>query len=182
MPLTRGRIPARRRATALFGALLLALLPTSPARALEPGAPLPDLAAYALEGTLPDLAGQVVLVDFWASWCAPCQASFPVLDELQRTYGPRGLVVLGISVDDRPEALAKFTKRLKMTPSFALVRDSTHRAAEIFQPPTMPSSYLFDRTGVLRHVHQGFHGAATREKYVREIEALLGPAPAPAQP
>ena len=158
-------------------AALAALAPAAPAR-VAPGAALPPLAAAGLDGTLPDTAGKVVLLDFWASWCAPCKASFPVYAQLDAAYRSRGLVIVAVSVDESAPAYASFVARQR--PPFATLRDARQRLVAAVQVPTMPTSYLVDRAGRVRFVHPGFHGAPTERELRREIEALLGEgAPAP---
>jgi thiol-disulfide isomerase/thioredoxin len=144
-----------------------------------PGAPFPALAAYGLTGgQLPATAGRVVIVDFWASWCAPCKASFPEYSRLQSVYAARGLVVVAVSVDDSAAAYDAFVAKMK--PSFATVLDSKHALVSAVQVPTMPTSYLVDRAGKVRFLHAGFHGDRTVAELTKEIEALLSePAPAP---
>ena len=132
---------------------------------------LPDLGAFTLEGEIPDLEGRVVLVDFWASWCVPCKASFPALDEIDAAYRDQGLVVLGINVDTDSKAFEKFMKRMK--PGFSIVRDSSQKVVADAGVETMPSSFLVGRDGVIRSVHSGYHGKETREQYIEEIELLL---------
>ena len=139
---------------------------------LEPGASFPSLASAGLVGTVPDTAGKVVLVDFWASWCAPCKASFPFYSQLATTYSPRGLVVVGVSVDKDPSAYASFVSRLK--PTFVTVHDAKQKLVADVQVPTMPTSYLVDRTGKVRYLHAGFHGDQTEHEVLKEVEALLG--------
>ncbi len=140
---------------------------------VAPGAAFPPLAADGLAGgPLPDTSGKVVIVDFWASWCAPCKASFPAYSRLQGEFAARGLVVVGISVDESPAAYAAFVARLK--PSFATLHDSKHALVALVQVPTMPTSYLVDREGKVRFVHAGFHGDATERELRSEIEGLLG--------
>lgn len=135
------------------------------------GQPLPKLAPLLPGAKVPDTAGKVVLVDFWASWCAPCKASFPSLNRLQSQYAAKGLVIIGIGVDDSVADFRKFSTT--MGASFPLVHDTTHSAAGAFNPVTMPTSYLIDRKGVVRHIHTGFKGAKTEKQYTTEIEALL---------
>ncbi|HYF37129.1 MAG TPA: TlpA disulfide reductase family protein [Prosthecobacter sp.] len=142
--------------------------------AAEPavGSALPNLGSLLPGAALPKTAGKVVLVDFWASWCAPCKASFPAMTRLQAKYASRGLVIIGIGVDEEAEKFQSFAARNKV--NFTLVHDAKQKAAAFFNPPTMPTSYLVDRNGKIRYIHQGFRGAKTEAEYVKEIESLLG--------
>lgn len=151
-------------------ALAATLLPAA-AGTPKAGDPLPKIASLIPEAKLPATAGKVVLVDFWASWCAPCKASFPVLNRLQSQYGAKGLVVVGVSVDEEAAKYKEFAA--KKAASFALVHDSAHKAAEAFSIATMPTSFVVDRKGIVRFVHKGFHGAKSEAEYVKQIEALL---------
>jgi len=120
---------------------------------------------------LPETAGRVVLVDFWASWCGPCKVSFPALARLHSEFGGRGLVVVGVSVDEKEAAYSAFVK--KMQPPFAVVRDQEQKLVRAVKVPTMPTSYLIGRNGRVRFVHSGFHGSASEDELRRNIEALL---------
>lgn len=157
-------------------ALGLAFLGAALARAdLKVGDPFPALApagVVALSGSdLPPTAGQVVLVDFWASWCAPCKASFPTLAKIHTDLAPRGLVIVAVSIDEKPAAAGAFVK--KLAPPFAAVHDRAQKLVQQVGVPTMPTSYLLDRTGKVRFVHAGFHGDATDQQLRREIALLL---------
>lgn len=135
------------------------------------GQPFPDLANFALEGTLPAREGQVVLVDFWATWCAPCKVSFPAYSELQRELAGRGFVLLAVSVDKTKGPYDEFLKRF--APAFPTMRDGAQKLVAEVKVPAMPTSYLIDRQGVLREVHSGFHGAETVRSLREEIIKLL---------
>jgi thiol-disulfide isomerase/thioredoxin len=135
------------------------------------GQPFPDLTGYGLEGTLPNRTGQVVLVDFWATWCTPCKASFPAYSELQRELAGRGFVLLAVSVDKTRPPCDEFLQRL--APAFPTVRDGTQKLVAEVRVPAMPTSYLIDRKGILRSVHTGFHGAETVRRLREEIICLL---------
>jgi thiol-disulfide isomerase/thioredoxin len=155
---------------ATVAAALLALAPALRAQVAK-GDVFPSLADAGLSGTLPQTAGKVTLVDFWASWCAPCKASFPAYSRLQTDCAGRGLAIVAVGVDDTPAEYATFVARMK--PLFPTVHDSQHKLVAVVQVPTMPTSYLIDRTGRVRFVHEGFHGEATERELRKEIEALL---------
>ncbi len=139
--------------------------------ALKVGDTLPDLASFKLEGKLPDnLKGKIVIVDFWASWCLPCAESFPVLDELQKKYGDK-LVIIGVNVDEKAPNMDKFLKKHPV--SFTVVRDGERKLVAAVSPETMPTSFILDGTGKVRFLHGGFHGETTRKEYLSEIETLL---------
>lgn len=151
-----------------FLALLTA--PTISAQ-LGPGDRLPELAELGLEGDLPELAGKVVVLDVWASWCAPCKASFPALSALQREFAGRGVVVLGVSVDRAARPYTDFVQR--HAPAFPTVRDAAGRLAPVLAPPAMPTTYLIDRQGRVREVHRGFHGDDTLEQWRAVVRQLV---------
>ena len=151
--------------------IALVLSFTSALFAASPGEKAPQISKLLPGASLPATSGKVVLVDFWASWCGPCKASFPALNRLQKKYGPKGLVIIGVGVDDDAAKYQAFAK--KMSASFPLAHDSAHKAAAKFNPQSMPSSYLIDRKGVIRYVHTGFHPKKTETEYSTEIEALL---------
>ncbi|MFY7818780.1 MAG: TlpA family protein disulfide reductase [Akkermansiaceae bacterium] len=150
--------------------LLLAFANTSFAKP-GVGQAMPKISGLLPDAKLPDTAGKVVLVDFWASWCGPCKASFPALARLHQKYSGKGLVIIGIGVDDDVAKHQAFIAKQQVP--FALVHDSRHKAAAFFAPSAMPSSYLVDRKGVIRFHHSGFKGAKTEAQYVQEIESLL---------
>jgi thiol-disulfide isomerase/thioredoxin len=154
-----------------LAALLLSLNLATAAGALKEGDTFPDLAKFGLEGTLPDLKGKVVLVDFFASWCGPCKESFPAMDELQKKYGEKGFVILAINLDKKKSDMEEFVK--KHPASFPIVRDGANKLVSEVKIATMPSSFLLDKEGKVRSAHRGFKGEESVKKYSAEIEALL---------
>jgi len=154
------------------GFVLLALASASGRAELRPGDAFPALIPAELDGgPIPTLSGHVAVVDFWASWCAPCKASFPAYARLHADFAARGLVVLAVSVDERLGDYETFLKRWH--PPFATVRDAHKRLVSAVQVPTMPTSYVLGRDGRVRFVHVGFHGAATENEMRAQIESLL---------
>lgn len=165
-----------------FRTKLALLLPFVVATALHAavkvGDSFPDLSAAGVVrlsgGALPSTAGRVVLVDFWASWCAPCKASFPAYAKLQADYAGKGVLILAVSLDphdDPPASVAAFIRR--ESPPFAILRDQQARLVSLVSPPVMPTSYLIGRDGKVRYIHEGFHGAVTDREIRRELDALL---------
>ena len=141
--------------------------------AVDEGARAPELGARTLDGQtlrMADLRGKVVIVDFWASWCEPCREEMPVLERLYRRYREQGLVVVGVSVDRTERNARGFLRRTRV--SFPIIHDASHAIANRYSPPKMPSSYIVDRRGVIRHVHEGFR-AGDAEQMEREVRALL---------
>ncbi len=122
-------------------------------------------------GALPATAGKVVLADFWASWCAPCKASFPALARLHDDFARDGLVIAAISVDEKAAAAQAFVRR--HAPPFAALHDREQRLVRQVVVPTMPTSFVLDRSGRVRFVHAGFNGRTTEQELRRQIEALL---------
>lgn len=163
----------RSRPTTIISALLGLMFGVLAVRAdVAVGDPFPALAAAKLTGgDVPAIAGKVALVDFWASWCAPCKASFPAFARLHTDFASRGLAIVAISVDEKSVAYAAFVKKLQ--PPFVTLLDADHRLVQALKVPAMPTSYLIGRDGRVRFVHAGFHGAATEQELRSQIESLL---------
>lgn len=153
------------------------------------GSAAPELAAEVVSGegpsTLKDASGKVVLVDFWAIYCHPCRKSFPRYQELVDRFGG-ALAVLAVSLD-APEDVSKeqlvaFADEAGV--KFKILWDKDQKAVKNYNPRRMPTAFIVDRSGVVRHVHAGYEDGE-EEKISREIEALLGeaaPPPAAAPP
>ena len=152
------------------GAILVHPLATSAASA-KVGDAFPDLSRFGLEGALPDLSGKVALVDFWASWCAPCKRSFPVMKELVDKFGARGFTVVAVCLDENKGAMESFLKKNPVP--FVVLHDVKGRLAEAIGVEKMPTSFLVGAGGKIAGIHSGFDGAATRKEYLAEIEAAL---------
>lgn len=149
-----------KRQTVLgVSALLLALLSVGPARAAQPGDTAPPFSLQARAAADPpvDLSqwkGQVVLVDFWASWCGPCRQSFPWLGRLQARHAARGLQVVGINVDRQRSAAEQFLAQVPA--AFTLAFDPAGEVARRYAVQGMPSSVLIGADGRVRLQHVGF--------------------------
>jgi thiol-disulfide isomerase/thioredoxin len=145
--------------------LLLAALPL----AAHAGEPTPDVTMYALDGkpfTLESLKGKVILLDFWASWCAPCRKSFPFLDELQKKHASEGLHVVGLTLEEDDDAVTGFLESVPV--NFTIARDTSERSGEAFGVVAMPTTFLIDREG---RVAARFEGGD--ESVHRKVEAAV---------
>ncbi len=162
--------PLRNYLAALAGLFLFGL---GALRAeLAVGDRFPDLTAFGLQGDLPATSGKVVVVDFCASWCAPCRQSFPALTAVQKDYAERGVVVLGVSVDARAADYQGMLR--KWSPGFPVVHDAGQKLVAVVKVPTMPTSYVVDAGGVIRAIHVGFH-SDTPQQLRADLNSLLKP-------
>ena len=137
--------------------LLAALALPLGADAVGVGESAPALRLATAKGetlALESLRGQVVYVDFWASWCGPCKRSFPWMNELQQRYGDKGFTIVAVNVDKKGEDAERF---LAQTPArFTVVYDAPGATPAAWAVKGMPSSYLIDRSGKVVMVEQGF--------------------------
>jgi thiol-disulfide isomerase/thioredoxin len=131
----------------------------------------PDTEFAALRGTgsirLSSLRGKVVLLDFWASWCAPCQEELPLLDEMAVRLKGKDIEIVGLSIDENQADAEQFLTR-KSDWSLTLGHDRDQKTADRFKPPKMPTSYVIDREGVVRQMNAGFERSD-----LKKIESLL---------
>ena len=157
-------------------ACLLAPSAAGSAAAPKAGAPAPDFRVPRLleagEVSLKSLAGRVVVLDFWASWCGPCAKTLPRLSRLGQ--GREGLAVLALSIDeDRGKALEFLGRKEKAAPGLTYLHDKRRAVAEAYDLGGMPSLVIVDRRGVLRYRHDGYTEADLKA-IESEIAAVLG--------
>jgi thiol-disulfide isomerase/thioredoxin len=138
--------------------------------------PAPHGASSRLASDIPwqTLAGKVVYIDFWASWCGPCKQSFPWMNAMQAKYGPEGLVIIAINLDQDPSKAAEF---LAQNPTnFEIRYDPRGKLAEQFAVKSMPTSLILDRQGKPIVTHAGFHLSST-SVYEDELKKALSQKP-----
>ena len=161
-----------RTKTYLLAFALLAGAGLVQAAPVKEGDPAPALASHRLEGTLPDCKGRVVVLDFWASWCGPCASSLPALEKLHQKYKDRGVVVIGVSVDDDAAKMQAFLKKHPV--SFATVRDAGQSLVAACSIESMPTSIVIGRDGKVVAVHRGFKGKSSEEAWEKDLDRLTG--------
>jgi len=159
------------KSVSLAAVLLAACVP---AAAAAVGQPAPAFTLPLRGGSAPlgldALRGQVVMVNFWASWCGPCREEFPLLDQMYRKYKPLGFTMLGVNVEPDSKDAEGFIAKTPVTFPIVFDRDST--VSKLYGVAGMPSTVLIDRHGVLRWVHRGYKSGDANE-YLDQIRALL---------
>jgi len=114
-------------------------------RGVNPGDVAPDIQGVSPLGepvTLHSIKGRVLVVNFWATWCAPCMAELPDLQALHTALKDRGLVVVGVAIDDSRENIQEVVKRFGIT--YPVIIDSTHKTKRSYEIRGMPETYLLD--------------------------------------
>ena len=149
-------------------ALMTVVAAAAPVSGLAPGFQL-----QARDGTqmsLADLKGQVVMINFWATWCGPCRQEMPHLDALYQRYSSLGFTLLGVNVEDDPKGA---TAWLAETPvSFPILFDPDNRVTKLYDVVAMPSTVLLDRDGNIRYLHHGYKPGYEND-YQNQIRELV---------
>jgi len=135
-----------------FAIILLILVFTAPSWASKPPQSYDDIKPFLPDTTI--LQNKVVYLDFWASWCTPCQKSFPWMQSLYDEYHNRGLEIIAVSLDKKKQSADKFLSENNV--SFTIVYDSTGTLAKEFNLQAMPSSFIYGRDGELKFSNKGF--------------------------
>jgi len=140
--------------------------------ALGQGVKAPSLTLKSIEGRtvrLSDYRGQVVLINFWATWCPPCRAEMPDLVKLQREYGKDGLQIIGVTyLPERQAHVRRFTQRLKV--NYPIVIGTRETKARFSPDETLPLTVIIDREGTIRG---SIAGILLPEEFDLQIKPLL---------
>jgi peroxiredoxin len=156
--------------------LLLLLLATAAAAAtaaVQPSAAAPDFTLRSVAGAnmrLQEQRGQVVLVNFWATWCGPCRQEMPHLNRIYDKYRASGFVLLGVNIDDDPRAAADLATKLGV--HFPVLLDTEKKVSRAYDMSAMPATLLIDRDGRVRHIHRGYRDGVERT-YEEQVRSLL---------
>lgn len=140
--------------------------------AIKVGDQFPPIADMGIEGEWPrDTTNKLVLVDFWASWCGPCRGTFPLMEDMHRRLGKRGLVIVAVNEDKSRVAMAEFLRQHPV--SFTVVRDSKKKLAAAVNVPVLPASYILDGTGRVLAIQSGERTMQNRPAFTNLVEQLL---------
>ena len=164
-----------RRAFALrtVACVVVAVAAGTASSAIAPQAQAPDFSLHSMSGPnmrLQDQRGRVVMVNFWATWCAPCRQEMPQLNRLYQKYRSAGFVLLGVNVDDDPSKAAEVATKLGVT--FPVLLDPEKNVSKLYDLSTMPSTVIIDRDGKVRYLHRGYL-AGYEDNYDKQIRELL---------
>jgi peroxiredoxin len=155
-------------------ALLAALVALAwPAGATDGSLPAPEFTLANRAGgqlSLSGLRGQVVMINFWASWCGPCRQEFPALDEMYRKYKPMGFTMVGINVESEKADAERFLGARPV--SFPILFDPDNKVSGNYGVSAMPTTVLVDRQGRLRWQHRAYK-PGDEAKYIEQIRAML---------
>jgi peroxiredoxin len=162
-----------RMTTSLYAAGLAMFLASMAATADIGEGAAPDFTLKSASGEnlrLSELRGEVVMINFWASWCAPCRQEMPLLDELYNQYSPMGFTILGVNVE---EDSTKARQMLEESPvTFPVVFDSKSAVSKLYNVVAMPSTVLVDRDGKVRYLHRGYK-PGYEDAYQQQVRALI---------
>jgi peroxiredoxin len=165
------RAALRARLIALLAAC--AVLQPLVAAADIVGKPAPDFALRSLKGPsvrLSEHLGEVVVINFWATWCGPCRQEMPLLDDLYAKYQLAGLTLLSVNIDERAEPAIEMAQTLQV--SYPVLFDARKEVSRAYEVSAMPVTVLVDRAGVVRYVSEGYK-PGYEKRYTEKLRELL---------
>ncbi len=151
----------------------LALLATVAAIGADATGPAPPFTLSELDGqsaSLSQYKGQVVMLNFWATWCGPCQQEMPLLEQMYRKYKPAGFTLIGVNVDKDAPPVKQLLERKPV--SFPVLLDPASQVSKAYHVDEMPSTVLIDRKGNVRFLHRGYKPGDENE-YQDRIRQLI---------
>ena len=154
-------------------AILITIATTSLAQAASVSGPAPNFTLKSLDGknlNLSEMRGDVVLINFWASWCGPCRLEMPLLNALHNKYAPLGFTVLGVNVEENSDDARGFLFNFPV--DFPVLLDNKNKVSKQYNVIAMPTTVVVDRDGNMRFLHQGYKSGDERE-YRKMVKKLI---------
>ena len=164
-----------RTVKGMFKGIALALVCASAALAASSSGPAPAFQLSARGGKTINLAqfkGQVVMINFWATWCKPCRDEMPLLEDIYKKYKTMGFTMLGVNVEPDPKDAEAWLGKLAKPVSFPIAFDVDSKVSKLYKVETMPSTVLVDRKGNVRILHRGYK-AGDENVYLTQIRTML---------
>lgn len=155
------------------GVIVLGLHLSLVAQAASLDKPAPDFTLKSLQGSnlkLSEQAGNVVLLNFWASWCGPCRKEMPLLNDLHNKYKPLGFTVLGVNVEEDTAPAKAFIGDRPV--DFPILFDRTNKVSKLYDVIAMPTTVVIDRNGKMRFLHKGYQDG-DEKAYRKMVKQLL---------
>ncbi len=156
-----------------FSLVLLLSLSGAAFGAKEVSGPAPDFTLKSLSGKnmkLSEMRGTVILLNFWASWCAPCRLEMPLLTQLHDKYKDLGFTVLGVNVEEDSNMARRYIAERPV--DFPVLLDNTNKVSKLYKVVAMPTTVVIDRDGNMRFLHQGYK-PGDEKKYKRMVKKLI---------
>ncbi len=161
------------KSLAVLALAALCAAPVFASKSALDGRQAPDFALKSLAGEnmrLSEYRGEVVMINFWATWCGPCRQEMPLLDELYSRYERVGFRLLGVNIDDDPRRATEMARDLGI--SFPVLFDDRKEVSRLYQVEAMPVTVILDREGVVRYTHYGYK-PGYEEYYLDQVRTLL---------
>jgi peroxiredoxin len=152
-----------------------ALVVALPALAISSSAPAPDFTLASRAGkpvSLTQYKGQVVMINFWATWCGPCRQEMPHLEAIHKKYSKMGFTMLGVNVEPDSKAADQWLAKQGTPVSFPILFDTDSKVSKLYSVAGMPSTVIVDRKGKIRLLHKGYKPGDENE-YLNSIRALI---------
>ena len=157
----------------LLAACLISLVCASLAGAASVKGPAPNFTLKSMGGNnlkLSEMTGNVVLINFWASWCGPCREEMPLLNALHKKYQPLGFTVLGVNVEEQVDSARGFLSNFPV--DFPILLDNTNKVSKQYNVIAMPTTVVVDRDGNMRFLHEGYK-PGDEKKYRQMVKKLV---------
>ncbi len=139
----------------------------------EVNKPAPDFTLKSMTGEnvkLSELRGNVVMLNFWASWCGPCRQEMPLLNDFYNKYKKLGFVLLGVNVEEDSSKAANYLREVPV--DFPILYDNTNSVSKMYDVDAMPSTVLIDRNGNVRFLHRGYK-PGDEKQYKKLMKVLM---------
>jgi len=155
--------------------LALAAAFVLPAFATSSSGPAPSFKLSGRGGKSIDLSqfkGQVVMINFWATWCGPCRQEMPLLEDIYKKYKPMGFTMLGVNVEPKQQEAEAFLAKLSKPVTFPVAWDTDSKVSALYKVKGMPTTVFIDRKGNVREIHKGYK-PGDEDLYLTQIRSML---------
>jgi peroxiredoxin len=156
-----------------FAFVLLSIALVVPVNASDISGKAPDFTLKSRSGKnlrLSDYRGNVVLLNFWASWCGPCRQEMPLLEAMYKKYKKLGFVILGVNVEQDSSKANAYLSDVSV--SFPVLYDNNNTASKLYNVSAMPTTVIIDRNGNMRYLHKGYKPGYEKD-YKKQVKTLI---------